>query len=750
MTFRTHYLMIALLAGFGLALGACGGSGADAPAEPVVEMPAPEPEPTAYAVALPAGHGLSLGMTTVPAGETTMLASGTYLTCAGEEDCTLTIAMDSVTGATSASSTGGMVTVSTTATRLAGVHAMNQQTLANAREALAALEAMDPGDVPANDLAAAQMAVADALMLPGNENEPENVMPPEPMPTEHAVELPDGHGLTEGDTTIEAGGSVETPTGATVMCEEGGESCMITVSRDAVTGEYTASSTGGMATVTLPEEPMEPEPTPAVALTLPAGNSVFAAMAALGESTSGTITVAAGGFQDFGGVRFSCPAGGEDCVVTITRDLASASATTGGEGSGSATTGAIPVPNPVFGGGNAAGYLSNANLLAALTGQADGANTVPTLGAGFDRTGDGFADGGVRMVNNAPVALPLIGTDNPALTGFEQVPGLALALGGGVTMDLYTTAAASTQRAFATVIGANFVTPAQDPAFWSRISQDSQGALISGGSFTASNGGNIAVSYRGADGTLVCTSGTCSISTVNSGTGVSSATGAWRFDLGDTNADGTPDGNINVPDADYLVFGWWRQAAGLTSVQTDVVWAGSDPYNAASLAGLTGTATYNGGAVGHYEERKLAASGRNSGQFRATASITADFSNNLIRGSLTNILDATGAVNAGVVAGNTDLPNNLSVTLVTTGLSAPTFNGSTSISVGSNPQSTTGSWNGQLFGNGPAAQLVTQPPTGVAGEFTAFTGARSMAAGEIAGNTPVSAYINLQGAFGAD
>ena len=45
MTFRNHYMMIALLAGFGLALGACSSSG-DAPAEEtVVETPAPEPDP---------------------------------------------------------------------------------------------------------------------------------------------------------------------------------------------------------------------------------------------------------------------------------------------------------------------------------------------------------------------------------------------------------------------------------------------------------------------------------------------------------------------------------------------------------------------------------------------------------------------------------------------------------------------------------------------------------------------------------
>ena len=43
MTIRTHYLAIALLAGFGLALSACGGGGG----APVMEMPDPEPTPHA-------------------------------------------------------------------------------------------------------------------------------------------------------------------------------------------------------------------------------------------------------------------------------------------------------------------------------------------------------------------------------------------------------------------------------------------------------------------------------------------------------------------------------------------------------------------------------------------------------------------------------------------------------------------------------------------------------------------------------
>ena len=673
----------------------------------VAEPPPPVEPPVAHPVTLPSDHGLSTGNTTVAAGTTRELSSGTHIECAGTEDCTLTVSADPVTGGVTATSTGGMVTVTTAAGRHDAMITANKKTLSDAQDELNRVQALhDAGDATDNQLAAAQKAVADALKLAGN-------VPPTPDPEPpviHTVELPDDHGLGVGDSTVKAGSSETTPTGATVACPADGEDCMLSVSMDAVTGTYRATSTGGAATVTAAAEP--PTPTPAVALTLPPGNSVFAAM---GLASAGTITIPAGSFQDYGGVRFSCPAGGDDCVVTLTRDLSTASATTGGADNGTATAGAIP--NPAFAGSGLAGYLSNANLLSAL--RSDGSSGL-ALGAGFDRTGDGFSNAILRPDGQGgTVTLNALGGD----------PGLALSLGGGVTMDLYSTVANPTTSLFTTAIGA-YVDATLDSGFWSNLA-----GLVPANAGTYAAGQTLAsTTYLGATGTLACRTGQCSITSVIGGS--SSGTGAWRFTP-------TAGQNVNVPDADYVTYGWWRQQSGLAAAQTDVVWAGSDPYNAANLANLTGTATYNGGAAGHYEERQAGTTTINRGQFTATAVIRADFGNDLISGTLRTFGGIT----------NTDARlSNLAVNLGQTSLSGSSFSGgSTSISTTATPMTTvrptSGSWNGQLFGNGRASQLVPANPTGVAGEFTALTGSTGMATGETG---TASAYINLNGAFGAD
>ncbi|MCY4546837.1 MAG: hypothetical protein OXC28_00600 [Defluviicoccus sp.] len=240
---------------FGLA--ACGGGDDDTAMEPTPPV-MPDPEPMEYDVALPAGHGLNPGTTTIPAGTTAMLASGTYIACDGTEDCTLTIGIESVTGALSASSTGGMVAVSTAASRLAAVHAANQQTLVNARAALAELEAMDPGEITPNQLAAAQMALASALALSGNEDAPENQPPamPDPEPTPVAVAVPDAGYLDDDNmpmagTHMLAAGETATSGGVTFLCAEGGDACEVTIADDG-----SVEATGGTVTASLTADAM--------------------------------------------------------------------------------------------------------------------------------------------------------------------------------------------------------------------------------------------------------------------------------------------------------------------------------------------------------------------------------------------------------------------------------------------------------------------------------------------------------------
>ena len=73
-------------------------------------------------------------------------------------------------------------------------------------------------------------------------------------------------------------------------------------------GTVTATSTDGMASAML-------VPPPVHAVGLPAMHDLSGWLTA---NPAGTVTVPAGEHRDVGGVRFSCPAGGADCAVTVT------------------------------------------------------------------------------------------------------------------------------------------------------------------------------------------------------------------------------------------------------------------------------------------------------------------------------------------------------------------------------------------------------------------------------------------------
>ena len=167
----------------------------------------PPPPPPPADVDLMGSTDLSAGMTTISAGES-LTVGDTTLSCAGDEDCVLTVMEDEVTGQLRATSTGGTVTVS--------------------------------------------------------------VAQPPPPPTRHAVTLPEGHGLMAGTTELMAGDSV-TVGRTTISCPEGDDGCTVTVSMDAVTGTLTATSTGGMAMVTV--EPLPPAPMQ-YEVTLPDGHGL--------------------------------------------------------------------------------------------------------------------------------------------------------------------------------------------------------------------------------------------------------------------------------------------------------------------------------------------------------------------------------------------------------------------------------------------------------------------------------------------
>lgn len=214
---------IAALLAIGLA--ACGGSSNNVADDASASV----------AVDLMGSTDLMVGDTTIPAGRSVTVGATTIACPADGDDCTITISKDPVTGTYTAMATGGTPTV----------------------------------------------AVA-------------------PPPTPTTVDLMGSMDLMAGTTTIPAGSST-TIGYTTVSCPAGGDDCVLTIVKDSVTGGYTATATGGMPTVAV----------------------VQPVMVDLMGSTDlgmGTITVAAGESTVVGRTTVECPADGEDCVLTVAKN----------------------------------------------------------------------------------------------------------------------------------------------------------------------------------------------------------------------------------------------------------------------------------------------------------------------------------------------------------------------------------------------------------------------------------------------
>ena len=169
----------------------------------------------------------------------------------------------------------------------------------------------------------------------------------------------------------------------------------------------------------------------------------------------------------------------------------------------------------------------------------------------------------------------------------------------------------------------------------------------------------------------------------------------------------------NDADTDYLVMGYWVTATQNTTEvtgidQVGVAGSGSDPFEANNLAGLTGTATYEGPATGLHMTKENPAANPAFDYFNAKASLAADFSDASAPGSI------SGTVTEGMTGGGVVLPE---LTLEAADINADTypggfFDGAT----GGNGIS--GSWGGKFYGNGASA---ADNPGSVAGTFGATT-----------------------------
>ena len=197
---------------------------------------------------------------------------------------------------------------------------------------------------------------------------------------------------------------------------------------------------------------------------------------------------------------------------------------------------------------------------------------------------------------------------------------------------------------------------------------------------------------------------------------------------------------MGVADMDYLVLGVWLEVPDDVADKTSlagVLVSGTDEFNSANIAGLTGSASYEGPTIGIYEERRKGSiEDIRIGSFIASANLQVDFdvSGLTIDGKI------AGFEENGQVLGDS---NGDGVSDWEVELNALTSGGGifgTPIVSRAGVTYATGSWDATLYGNG---QNSTDYPTSIAGSFWGEVGSRNPLAQNDDG------YLGLVGAFGA-
>ena len=132
--------------------------------------------------------------------------------------------------------------------------------------------------------------------------------------------------------------------------------------------------------------------------------------------------------------------------------------------------------------------------------------------------------------------------------------------------------------------------------------------------------------YDGVPGVYRCSGSRCAFELQDDGTVMQTDSG---FDF-------IPDGDVAIPDTDYLVYGAWLTVPDSVAGEAEAaaIAAGSDLFTGSNIEGLTGEATYEGSAAGFYADRPVDSDAAVSGTFTATATLEADFGTASELGSL--------------------------------------------------------------------------------------------------------------------
>lgn len=207
----------------------------------------------------------------------------------------------------------------------------------------------------------------------------------------------------------------------------------------------------------------------------------------------------------------------------------------------------------------------------------------------------------------------------------------------------------------------------------------------------------------GANGTFRCAAATLTTCSVqNTGNSLVFA-GPWTFRPSSAGS------RVRIADEAYMYFGWWSRHATATPAWSFHTF--HEGHEAGDISGVTGSASYRGPAAGYYAIYEPNAEGSEYGDFTATASLTADFSNNWVQGTVDQFsghpdwsLTLERLVIAPSSGSTTDLDNSVTWTINNT------------------PAETDESWEAEFYSNIAPADRTGRNnimPSGIAGTFKA-------------------------------
>ena len=216
---------------------------------------------------------------------------------------------------------------------------------------------------------------------------------------------------------------------------------------------------------------------------------------------------------------------------------------------------------------------------------------------------------------------------------------------------------------------------------------------------------------QGAGGTYRCDGDAATDScTVQNRGGSFEFVGDWDF----IPSSGTV--TIVVPDGQYMWFGWWAQRTveHPTPDHPTDIWAfqaNHGGYVVTTLTDATGPATYRGPAAGHYAVYEPDTGDSGIGSFTASATLQADFDNDIVSGTITNFSNdsswSLGLKQSAITGGNAGVATD-GVTWTIDGI-----------------PDDSGAWEASFYtnldvpGSTDTSRTITYQPHGIAGTFQA-------------------------------